>query len=118
MPLVVKCEDNPSWKFAPPPPKLNVTVTEENGVTLKWNMPLSDEHAEIRKFELFAYAYRQNYTVSTSLWKKCCDIKAQKLPMSCVLSHVSYFHIFNSAFEIGISSLLINEPFFYSWRKM
>ena len=57
-------------------------------------MPLSDKHAEIVSYQLFAYQEVSGTSPSTMLWKKVGDVMALPLPMACTLTQVSLLVIF------------------------
>ena len=54
-------------------------------------MSLSDKHADIVSYQLFAYQEVSGTPPSTRLWKKVGDVMALPLPMACTLTQVSLF---------------------------
>jgi len=53
-------------------------------------MNLSDKHADIASYQLYAYQEIIGINPSTSLWKKVGDVRALPLPMACTLTQVKY----------------------------
>ncbi|XP_020285052.1 CAR1 transcription factor isoform X2 [Pseudomyrmex gracilis] len=78
----------PGWKLPPPAPSLKITKVS-NGIVLSWNMSLSDMHADIVSYQLYAYQEIPGVNASTSLWKKVGDVRALPLPMACTLTQFS-----------------------------
>jgi len=60
-----------------------IIQTSGNKVTLIWDLNLTRNMAEIRKYELFVCQETDTYPC-TSMWKKK-DIEAVMLPMGCEL---------------------------------
>ncbi|XP_053979688.1 activating transcription factor 7-interacting protein 1 [Hylaeus volcanicus] len=79
---------NPSLKLPPPAPSLKISKTS-NGIVLSWNMSLSDKHADIASYQLYAYQEVAGISPSMSLWKKVGDVRALPLPMACTLTQFS-----------------------------
>ncbi|XP_043259307.1 activating transcription factor 7-interacting protein 1 isoform X1 [Colletes gigas] len=79
---------NPVWKLPPPAPSLKISKTS-NGIVLSWNMNLSDKHADIASYQLYAYQEVAGIPPNTSLWKKVGDVRALPLPMACTLTQFS-----------------------------
>lgn len=53
-------------------------------------MTLSDVHADIASYQLYAYQEIPGVNPSTSLWKKVGDVRALPLPMACTLTQVNF----------------------------
>ncbi|XP_076181943.1 fibronectin-III type domain-containing protein windei isoform X2 [Ptiloglossa arizonensis] len=79
---------NPIWKLPPPAPSLKISKTS-NGIVLSWNMSLSDKHADIASYQLYAYQEVAGIPPNISLWKKVGDVRALPLPMACTLTQFS-----------------------------
>ncbi|CAD1477911.1 unnamed protein product, partial [Heterotrigona itama] len=76
---------NPLWKLPPPAPSLKISKVA-HGIVLSWNMNLSDKHADIVSYQLYAYQEIAGVPPNTSLWKKVGDVRALPLPMACTLT--------------------------------
>ncbi|KOX77984.1 Activating transcription factor 7-interacting protein 1 [Melipona quadrifasciata] len=79
---------NSLWKLPPPAPSLKISRVS-HGIVLSWNMNLSDKHADIVSYQLYAYQEIADVLPSTSLWKKVGDVRALPLPMACTLTQFS-----------------------------
>ncbi|XP_076685230.1 fibronectin-III type domain-containing protein windei isoform X3 [Andrena cerasifolii] len=79
---------NPLWKLPPPAPSLKISKVA-NGIVLSWNMILSEKHADIASYQLYAYQEVAGIPPSTLLWKKVGDVRALPLPMACTLTQFS-----------------------------
>ncbi|XP_014467488.1 PREDICTED: activating transcription factor 7-interacting protein 1 isoform X3 [Dinoponera quadriceps] len=78
----------PGWKLPPPAPSLKMSKVP-NGIVLSWNVPLTDKHADIVSYQLYAYQEVTGVSPNTSLWKKVGDVRALPLPMACTLTQFS-----------------------------
>lgn len=76
-------------------------------------MTLSEKHAEIVSYQLFAYQEVNGTPPSTLLWKKVGDVMALPLPMACTLTQVSainlLFYITKNYWHNSIESGLATE---------
>ncbi|XP_026671239.1 uncharacterized protein LOC108627226 isoform X1 [Ceratina calcarata] len=88
LPDVRNYAPNPHWKLPPPAPSLKISKVA-NGIVLSWNMTLSDKHADIASYQLYAYQEINGVAPNTSLWKKVGDVRALPLPMACTLTQFS-----------------------------
>ncbi|XP_043478012.1 activating transcription factor 7-interacting protein 1 isoform X2 [Leptopilina heterotoma] len=88
LPDSAPCDNNPNWKLPPPAPSLKISKVA-SGIVLSWNMTLSEKHAEIVSYQLFAYQEVNGTPPSTLLWKKVGDVMALPLPMACTLTQFS-----------------------------
>ncbi|XP_043525712.1 activating transcription factor 7-interacting protein 1 [Frieseomelitta varia] len=79
---------NSLWKLPPPAPSLKISKVA-HGIVLSWNMNLSDKHADIVSYQLYAYQEIAGVPPNTSLWKKVGDVRALPLPMACTLTQFS-----------------------------
>lgn len=52
-------------------------------------MILSEKHADIASYQLYAYQEVAGIPPSTLLWKKVGDVRALPLPMACTLTQVN-----------------------------
>ncbi|KAL3877905.1 hypothetical protein ACJMK2_035547 [Sinanodonta woodiana] len=83
-PSVPTNQVQPGQKPLPPKPGLKISRVSQ-GIVLSWNMTISDTHAEIASYQLFAYQ-EGVAAPSSNLWKKVGEVKALPLPMACTLT--------------------------------
>ncbi|KAK3592675.1 hypothetical protein CHS0354_015977 [Potamilus streckersoni] len=83
-PSVPTNQVQPGQKPLPPKPGLKISRVSQ-GIVLSWNMTISDTHAEIASYQLFAYQ-EGLAAPSSNLWKKVGEVKALPLPMACTLT--------------------------------
>ncbi|GIX85403.1 activating transcription factor 7-interacting protein 1 [Caerostris extrusa] len=79
---------NPSLPKIPPKPHLKV-FSENQTITLQWNMPPSNTlhpYGKLKSFEIFGYQEQPNIPINTSLWKSVGGVEAMSLPMACTLT--------------------------------
>lgn len=84
-----------SWKNLPPIPEMKID-TLGNKVTLTWNLQLSLNMAEIKKYELFVCQETDAYP-NISMWKKMGSLKPNRLPMACELEMFDLGYIYHFA---------------------
>ncbi|GAB6025863.1 hypothetical protein CHUAL_011839 [Chamberlinius hualienensis] len=96
LPPRAQVKDLPGWKYAPTKPVLKLSKAD-NGIVLSWNMNLTESHATVASYQLFAYQ-ESSVPPNSSLWKKVGDVRALPLPMACTLTqfvegHRYYFAV-------------------------
>ena len=60
-------------------------------------MELSDSHAQLKAYQLYAYQETSVSVISSSLWKKVGDVKPLPLPMACTLTQFMEGHKYHFA---------------------
>lgn len=75
---------NPNWKLIPPRPNI-VVKKKESDVVIEWDMTeMNDKHAQVAKYEIFAYQEKLAAPSSES-WSFVGDTPAMPLPMAATL---------------------------------
>ncbi|XP_022173281.1 uncharacterized protein LOC111035807 isoform X2 [Myzus persicae] len=94
-PFIPPYNNRPSWKKVPPIPTMTIK-TSGNKITITWDLNLTSQIAEIKKYELFV-CQETDAPPDISMWKKNISIVAGSLPMTRELTLFDLGHTYHFA---------------------